>query len=282
VAEYPLLLILACVAFRDPRREGGDAFSWGPVALLGVLAIPVVGLLWVHSRTHSAIWDYGAHGWTVVCLVACIPFIRRPALLAMSASLMFLIGQQASSAHVTKAERTFFGVYRIITDAPPKWRFFFHGTTLHNIQSLEPGRAMIPVGYYHREGPIGGVFAAIDARHPPHDVGVLGLGAGGLICFGHPGQEWTFYEIDPEIERLARDRRYFTFLSGASARWRVRLGDARLCLKEDDLARYDLLIMDVFGSDAIPVHLMTREAFTLYQARLKKDGMLVIHISNNY
>jgi spermidine synthase len=113
-------------------------------------------------------------------------------------------------------------------------------------------------------------------------VGVVGLGSGGTVCYGRPGQQWTFFEIDPTVERIARDGRLFTHLATTAASVDVRLGDGRLLLAEAAPASFDLLILDAFSSDAIPLHLVTREAIELAFSRLKPDGVLAFHVSNRY
>ena len=157
-----------------------------------------------------------------------------------------------------------------------------HGSTVHGIQSLDPARRGEPLGYYHRKGPIGDVFESLRTRIPEARVAVAGLGAGTLAAFGEPGQHWTFYEIDPTVVRMARDPRWFTYLRDSRAHQRVVLGDARLSLARAADERYDLLVLDAYSSDAIPVHLITREALHLYLERLTPDGMLAFHVSNRY
>jgi hypothetical protein len=119
-----------------------------------------------------------------------------------------------------------------------------------------------------------------EGRRAP--VGVIGLGVGGLTPYAAEGQDWTFFELDPAIERVARDTRFFTYLSETKANLRVVLGDARLTLGGEPDGRYGLLIVDAFSSDAIPVHLMTVEAVRLYLDKLAPGGVLILHISNNY
>src|SRR5262249_34658781 len=111
---------------------------------------------------------------------------------------------------------------------------------------------------------------------------VLGLGTGGLGCYARPGQSWTFHEIDPEVERLARDTRLFHFMEACGNHPRVVLGDGRLTLREVLDHGYDLIMLDAFSSDSIPVHLMTREALALYHRKLAPGGVIVFQISNRY
>jgi len=139
-----------------------------------------------------------------------------------------------------------------------------------------------PLTYFHPTGPLGQVFGVFP-KNPDHaQVAVIGLGTGSAASYARPGQHWTFYEIDPAVERIARDTRYFTFLNDCPAKVSVVLGDARLSLANATDQSYDLIALDAFSSDAIPIHLLTREALKLYLTKLSKSGILVFHISNRY
>ena len=147
------------------------------------------------------------------------------------------------------------------------------------MQSLDPAHRREPLTYYHRSGPIGQVLASV-ARDPAAKIAAIGLGAGSLASYALPQQSWTFYEIDPVVEQLARTERYFTFLRDSAAELRVVLGDARLTLATAPAAAFTVIVLDAFSSDAIPVHLVTREAFALYQSKLAPRGVIACHISN--
>lgn len=156
-----------------------------------------------------------------------------------------------------------------------------HGTTLHGRQQVEPP-SNEPLTYYHRTGPLGQLFRALP-RLERADIAAIGLGTGSVAAYGRPTNSITFYEIDPTVRRLAEDERYFTYLRDCPARKQFVMGDARLKLEEHGQpGEYDLIIVDAFSSDAIPVHLLTREAMELYVSRLKDDGVIALHISNRY
>jgi hypothetical protein len=150
------------------------------------------------------------------------------------------------------------------------------------MQSLDPARRREPLTYYHRTGPFGHMMEAIPQLRQAGDVAAVGLGVGTLAAYATPGQRWTFYEIDPAIERIARDDRYFTFLKDCGAPFLVVLGDARLSLAADAGARYQLIALDAFSSDAIPVHLLTTDAMTVYLSRLAPHGVIAFHVSNRH
>ena len=176
------------------------------------------------------------------------------------------------------SERNFFGIHRVTQDETHLK--LVHGTTVHGSQSLDPDHALEPLTYYHRTGPVGQIFETFGADPSRSNVGVVGLGAGSLACYGTPAQQWTFYEIDPAIERVARDT--FSFLDGCGGTERVVIGDARLTLADTPAGGHDLLVIDAFTSDAIPVHLVTEEALDLYENKLSPDGLLAFHVSNRY
>lgn len=176
-------------------------------------------------------------------------------------------------------ERSFFGVHRVARDSSGRFVQLIHGRTLHGIQSLDPRMRKIPLSYYHPSGPLGQLFRAFgDQLRGP--VAGVGLGAGAIAAYGRPGQELTFFEIDPVVKRLASDPRYFTYLADSPAQIRVELGDARLSLQAAPDAHFQLLVLDAYSSDSIPVHLLTREALQLYLRKLQPGGLLAFHISN--
>jgi hypothetical protein len=195
--------------------------------------------------------------------------------MAAALSVALLAGEPS---RVEARARSFFGVYTIKYD-PAGYRFLVHGTTVHGAQRTDPDARQEPLTYYHREGPLGQLFGALEQR-PPRSVGAVGLGIGTVACYRRPGQRWTFFEIDPLIERIARDRRYFHYLEDCAPDAPVVLGDARRSLQAVPPAEYHLLILDAFSSDASPVHLLTREALALYLDKLAPEGLIALHISN--
>ncbi|MDH5557378.1 MAG: fused MFS/spermidine synthase, partial [Alphaproteobacteria bacterium] len=133
----------------------------------------------------------------------------------------------------------------------------------------------------HPDGPLGQVFKAFPFWRF-NRVGVVGLGTGATACYARKGQDWIFYEIDPVVARIARDERFFTYLSDCAPAAHVVIGDARLSLQAASDGYFDLLILDAFSSDAIPIHLMTADAFAIYRRKLAPGGVILVHISNRY
>lgn len=173
--------------------------------------------------------------------------------------------------------RTFFGVYRVERDGDQL--VFVSGSTVHGAQ--DPTRPGEPLTYYTREGPAGQLMALYGAA-PEATVALLGLGVGSLAAYGQPGQAYEVYEIDPEVVRIARDSGLFTFLGDNPATTSYHVGDGRLELAERDGPPLDLLVLDAFSGDAIPVHLLTVEAFDLYRRQLAAGGVIAVHISNRF
>jgi len=180
--------------------------------------------------------------------------------------------------------RTFFGVLTVSEEANGPSRNLQHGDVVHGVQlvSDDPTRRLMPLTYYHEAGPLGSIVAGCRATGPLDRVGIAGLGIGTLAAYGEAGEEFTFFEIDPTVVRIAEDTRWFTFLAESRARTRIVVDDARLALARESDASFDLLVIDAFTGDSVPTHLLTREALALYDRKLRPGGCLAIHISNRY
>ena len=165
-----------------------------------------------------------------------------------------------------------------------KIRQLKHGTTVHGTELLgSPARERTTTAYYVPGSGVGQAMQAAPALYGDHArIGVVGLGAGTLACYAKPGQTWRFYEIDPAVVRIARDTGQFHFLSDCLPGAKIEIGDARLNLAVEPTASLDLLTLDAFSSDAVPMHLMTREAFSTYGRVLAPHGVLMVHISNKF
>jgi SAM-dependent methyltransferase len=314
--EYPLAMLLACVLVgwhraappASPRaRLLTAALPLGVAALALVLYSDSASFM-IDFRFLSRLLDVPAESvtaWldpferkinTILAyappLALCLFLRRRPVLLglALAAVLMVTDFVDARNSDQIRQARSFFGVLQVSRDREGKgYTTLHHGTTLHGRQSLDPARRGEPLSYYHREGPIGQVFDELDRREASRRVAVIGLGTGTLAAYARPGDGLTFYEIDRLVRDIAVDRAYFTYLSDARDRGatvRIELGDARIRLeavgRERPGEHYDLIVVDAFTSDAIPVHLLTREALRLYLERLKPGGLLAFHLSNRF
>jgi SAM-dependent methyltransferase len=285
LVEFPIALVLAAalrppidIVEDSPRARKLDYLL--PVALgvgvaMLILALEAEGL---KAGLTMNVMIFG------ISAVWCLSFGRRPRRFALGlAALMLASGVYTGHfGHVLSTERSFFGVYRIANEDANGLRVLFHGGTVHGIQSLDPARACEPLAYYTRSGPMGQVFAAYAGNALENQVAIVGLGAGALAAYQSPGGQFTFYEIDPLVERIARDRRYFTYLSNCAPQARVVLGDARLSLEDAPDHTCGIIVLDAFSGDSIPMHLLTREALRIYLRKLAPGGLLAFHISNRY
>jgi len=180
-------------------------------------------------------------------------------------------------------ERSFFGIHRVETLG--HYRRLLHGTTLHGMQDTDPERRAVALTYYHATGPVGEGLAVVEGRQQKPPLAVIGLGAGTMAAYAKAGQELTFYEIDPAMVRTALNPEFFTYYSDAEARGarlQIVVGDGRVQLARAPDQQYGLIVVDAFSSDAIPVHLLTREALQLYMKKLSPGGLVALHISNRY
>lgn len=268
VMEYPVAI--AAVLLLRPR-SGTRLTRTLAKRLLAVaaLATAVMAVAATAPTVLPAAWM-----WIGLAVILLVLSRWRP---AFAASVALLLGGVAFGGVGIHVERTFFGVYRVIENA--EHRGLIHGTTLQGLQHLRPGSEDLPSTYYHHTGPIGQVF---ETWGPDQDrVGVLGLGVGTLAAYGLPGQHFTFWEIDPAVVEMAQDPSLFTFLSGSDADIEVVVADGRLGVASDPRL-YDLLVLDAFSSDAIPVHLLTRQAVEIYEDRLAEGGLMAFHITNRH
>ncbi|HEX8284929.1 MAG TPA: fused MFS/spermidine synthase [Pyrinomonadaceae bacterium] len=224
-------------------------------------------------------------------------FAPRPLRFALGLGAVFLASVLFSNTEgrTLHAARNFYGAHRVLSDDADSVHWLRHGSTLHGKQYTDAARRCEPTTYYHRQGPLGSVFDALRARttiadvkvghaprsDAPRSIAVVGLGAGTTAAYARAGESWTFYEIDPAVVGVAREPAFFTYLSAcAGAPVAVVVGDARLRLREAADGAYDLIALDAFSSDAVPAHLLTREALALYLSKLAPGGVLAFHVSN--
>jgi hypothetical protein len=286
IVEYPLVLALTCLIL--PRFGADAALPFFqrrdlalPLILGGVLAALIVSMsaLGMQNNVLGLAVIFGPPA------LCCFSFSRRPLRFALGLGVLFLVSgvlYTSGQGQELATERSFFGLHRIMLDPTGRYHTIVHGGTVHGMQSTDPARLTQPLTYYYPTGPAGQIFAAYSGAHAKQRVGVVGLGAGSLACYQRPGQSWTFYELDPRVEEIARDPRYFTYLRDCAPDSPVVLGDGRLSLAGAPDGGYDLLMLDAYSSDTVPVHLLTREALALYLTKLAPDGVLAFHISNQY
>ena len=284
--EFPIALVLAGLC-----RVGSKSKTTSDTALRERLldaAVPVgvgallFGILYVAEKrdlTESPIYVVGV----------AIPFVLNYATrahvprfaLGIGAILLATGLHTGSMSGLLYVDRNFFGVIRVAENKG--FHIFSSGNIIHGMQYTAPERRRDPLGYYHRSGPLGDLFQAYGDRL--HSVAVVGLGSGAMAAYAKPEQSWTFYEINPAVVRVAETPSLFTYLSDAFPNdrgLRVEVGDARLRIEEARDASFSLIVLDAFSSDAVPVHLLTREAIDLYKRKLEPHGLLAFHISNRF
>ena len=258
MARVAAFVLLACAAFlawhlRDVVLDGSPGASRyllsGGISLIGLLLVP---------------WR-----WMFVSVLA-----------------MLLLAQGGLATIVTSLDgartRSYFGIYTVRNDYAARLRTLVHGTTLHGLQSTDPARSRQPMTYY---GPTSGIGIALAQAQPLYGkaarIGVIGLGTGTLACYHQAGEDWRFYEIDPAVLEYSRNGT-FTYLSQCAPEAQVVIGDARIEVAKAPPGSIDLLAVDAFSSDAIPLHLLTDEAMGVYLKALSPRGLLLIHISNRF
>lgn len=289
--EYPILIFAAGLLVPQVFLTHGIRALWRTpakrrLAYAGVLLVLAV-LTGLTFRGPAELFGTGHQGLTFIVMAATgvIAVGARPAYAAILAvALVIFGGARAVELSLEQGARTrsYFGVYTV-RDAG-RVRELDHGTTVHGIQFTgSPVLERLPTTYYAPPSGIGLAMGALDRLYGAQArVGVVGLGTGTLACYAQPGQHWRFYEIDPAVIRIARDTGQFTYLKTCLPDPTIRVGDARISLEHDAPASLDLLALDAFSSDAIPMHLMTREAFAAYARVLQPKGLLLVHISNRF
>jgi hypothetical protein len=316
VLEYPLALFLG-LCLRPPSEQGWLAKRLGwtvPRGLRLALDLALPALLWFllsrQDEAHRNAWELGVHALlgelreglpslaampfeelaprAYALSIALAYFLLAPRPLRMALGLLVVMRFSApdvfgSSENRLMRARSFFGVYSVKRLESPVGTFhlLYNGGVLHGGQNMD--RPLGPVTYYTREGPVGQILHVLkDAPRPVEHIGVIGLGVGAVAPFLGHGQRITYFEIDPLDEEIARDRRCFTYLADAGDKVQVKIGDGRLLLEGEPDESFQLLLVAAFSGDAIPVHLLTREALAIYARKLSPGGVMLFNVTNAY
>ena len=282
ILEYPLAIAVALLALPRDVTAPGLINRLRGNSVMRVLSLALVLLLaalaaWQISR--SDLIDSTAVAARMLAGVAGVVaylMLDRPRYFAVAFLALLMAGVVVRPQGTVLQERSFFGVLRV-QEVGPKTTMV-HGTTVHGSQDRRYPK--LPQGYYHPQGPSGSTLMHLAASQEGYSVGIIGLGVGALSALMEQDDELTFYEIDPNVVRVANDTRLFSYLSDSPAHVETVVGDGRLNL-ELTSARHDLLVVDAFSGDAIPVHLLTREAFEWYNQAVS-GGPILIHISNRH
>jgi hypothetical protein len=285
IAEYPILILAALLV--TPGIFAGGPRRFLRQSSTGLVLAAVAGsFVWLHVPMTNAVLPIEIG---LILLMGAMVLIRRqPAWFFGLAVLAFVFVNLDPVFLRIKQVRSFFGVHRVVEDPTGQFRLLLHGTTLHGAERVRnPDGTPVtdrpePTTYYYFGGPIGDAIIASRATQGQlARVAVVGLGTGSLACHRKDGEAWTFFELDPHVVHIARDPTLFRFLSVCGPDISIVLGDARLTLTASP-ERFDLIVLDAFSSDSIPVHLLTREAFGGYLSRLTAHGVIVLHISNRH
>jgi hypothetical protein len=293
IAEYPILL--ACAALCRP--SGGDErfapwsrWYWPFVAVLAVALIAPSysdGKMFSWLDEHR-VWVIGAVGVLSALLALGLNANRWKIFATVAVALVLIRAYPADDGRV-ETVRSFFGVHKIVVTPHGQYHVLMHGTTIHGAEKFQnddgtpvTGRPE-PITYYHKDGGIGQAISAIRERKgAPLRVAVIGLGSGTLTCASQPGEDWKFFEIDQSMVDTAKDPKYFTYIQKCEPDLKPVIGDARLTFAREPNGIYDLIIVDAYSSDAIPIHLATEEAMEIYKDKLAPQGAVVMHVSNRH
>lgn len=289
VWEHPILVLAAAALL-----PLGGLFSWQsrleqsskwrlPVVLGAIVLACAGGAVMLITVSKGMDYTTLAIFVAMALLAMAIKFHRFAFLMVL---LLIMLGR-GGVGHLNAYDngdrtRSYFGVYNVRDVEQRGVRVLTHGTTIHGAQFLAPDRQREPTSYYGRNSGVGLVLENAEQLFGVEsDVGIVGLGAGTLACFRSSRQTYRYYEIDPVILDYSEDER-FTFMSQCSPEAETVIGDARLELEREPAGQYDVLVVDAFSSDAIPLHLLTREAFDIYNRAIRDDGALIVHISNRF
>ncbi len=292
VYEYPLLIVASAligITVLPKMREYRRALGAALIILASIFFIGfALDAFLLPERLENLIR-------TATLIAICIGIIRvyrnklvfASALAAFAAITHFsdFVVQSVEQSKTVFNERNFFGVINVYERQGEygAYHLFTHGDTNHNVQLREIDKRREPLLYYSPGAPFSQAINAMrQLRQAPLDVAIIGLGAGAIACYANNEEDWVFFEIDPAVVHMAKDPSLFTYISDCQPDARIELGDARLMLKEEQTAAFDLIIVDAFSSDSIPTHLLTREALALYRSKLKSGGLVFFHTSNRF
>lgn len=291
IAEYPILLALAalCRPAGAPTERGGfSLWVLAAIAGLGLIALAYRQGTVTEFLETNRVWMVTAFACAMMVLAVLLK-IGRWQITALVVLGLILIRVYPADDGRVETVRSFFGVHKIVVTSNGQYHVLMHGTTIHGAEKfLEDDGSPVkgrpePISYYHKDGGMGRAIAAIRERKGgPIRVAVIGLGAGTLACQSQPGEDWKYFEIDQTMVDTARDPKYFTYVSACDPGMKPVIGDARLTFAKEQDGAYDLIIVDAYSSDAIPIHLATEEAMAIYKAKLAPQGAVVMHVSNRH
>lgn len=315
-AEYPLAIIFACfMSKRFKLSDNGKTDDQESLALSVIIGLYTASVLiaienvnfgrYLQQTAHSLGFDPGSGYLNTMIhflaarqlettrlflfIAATLPLLFIKKMPRLNLALFSLISIAVLAINYTgtmpirlHSSRNFFGIKKVTLTSENNTIAMVHGSTMHGMQSLSLDKMFEPLAYFHKNGPIGSIFAQEFTKKADFKAGILGLGIGSLLAYAKPGQEFTFYEIDPEVIKMAQNPDYFCFVSAFKDRVRIICGDGRRMIEQSPSGYFDAIFADAFSSDSIPVHLATEEALKIYADRLQPEGIIVFNISNRY
>lgn len=281
VFEYPLAIILACLFRAELDHEERNPW-WAYVFAMVAVGLGLSSRFDFYPAAFVApAWaPLALYGALAIALYVCrrylLPFTLAIAVITLDSQIVDYDGE------LLARERTFFGMHEVVLSENRKLNKLYHGTTVHGAQATQPELQRLPLTYYNPEGPVGQLIDGLRRDRGIDEIGVVGLGTGTLACYLRGRESMTFFEIDTTVIRFAMTPRLFNYVRLCGENARVRIGDGRLLLERTPDDTFDLLMLDAFSSDAIPVHLVTSEAIAMYFDKLADRGILVLHTSNRF
>ncbi|MBI2996760.1 MAG: fused MFS/spermidine synthase [Candidatus Melainabacteria bacterium] len=279
IIEYPLAIVLACLVCLHLTKA--NLLDYVLPLLIGLIIFILIKVLPLLSLKISILKIIFA---IILPIIICFFFSKRPVRLILSVAILLIasVYYKYCEQEVLFIERSFFGIHTVKYGSGKKFHSLLHGSTLHGCQRINPLKQKEPLAYYSYTSPIGQVFKNFENINDAWHVALIGLGTGSIASYAKPEQVWMFYEIDPTVKRIATNPKYFTYLQNCLAKHEIVLGDGRLSIKKAKNSFFNLIIIDGFASDCIPVHLITKEALELYLSKLSKSGILAFHITNRF
>jgi hypothetical protein len=277
-AEYQLLILMAALVVSFNGITGKDDVRKFGLGVL--LLVAVVGLA-------AAMHPNGRFALNIAMLITAVTlfalFLKeiRPVVQGIIMAALFAI---VILPYGSDVQRSFFSVLKVKDLSDSSYRILLHGSTIHGAQRISDDYRPEPLTYFTSEGAIGRSLTAIRETRPngPLSIGVVGLGIGSMACHSRGNEQWTFFEIDPLVVRIAKDSERFRYLSDCGRSMPIIMGDARLTVKKQPAQAYDYLLLDAFSSDAIPSHLITKEAVDMFASRVTNEGILAFNTTNRY
>lgn len=300
--EYPLVLGLSCVLTLGYPKilqfKYKSKHNCSNLFFTAVVSIVCVASIKVFQLDHEFITNLLKDN-SISLLVFCLPILitvlicnsKFQSQIGVAISLFtFTVAIYFLQPDVVYMNRNFYGCTKLSINSMTNRITFWHGLTVHGSESLDPAKRSRPEAYFHPNSPIGELFSIVNPEKENESnkndaIAVIGLGCGTLAAYGQPGQKMFFYELNPEVVRVAKNPFYFTYLFNAQKRAvgiEIIEGDGRQSLTRSPYNYFKAIILDAFNSDSIPTHLITKEAIKLYESKLKDDGVIAFQVTNNY